>query len=405
MADHQVILEAEEKHSLYQAEFQKVFRLKKEQQPFAFKRHLMGNVMGSHRDHGGGQSLLISLPLSCTLFFYPHSNDVIDIYNLEQREFYSYCYDATRPRMPQNMEHWSYVVWQVLGFWQNLDRPILGMHLMVVSDVPLSDSFSMRMAMRLEILRLLHVYVLKDKMWLHLNRRDEQLSLIDLLQRSLREDPFEEYSMFELYGMILARNMGQLIFSNSRTLEPRAMQLKLKQHQFWLVYMSNMHRVLKEMRQAGDAQSEVALLSLQALGLQINNFNAMSLSELKQYEHQIKREHFLSAKYLVEENIRVALMAQALDEGDEFEVVRLMKESADGMISYYFCNNSIISDIYKNIYNHKGVVAVRLSSLQEGLFMVLVNQAISFDLSRGFNVVKRDLLHDYDLPMLVNRLI
>jgi galactokinase len=366
--------------SCYPQIFQEAFNLDEFVEIEPFSRRLMMNFMGNFLDPPGSMVLMHPLPLGMSLFFYPTSNQSIDFYNLEQQEYYSYGFGLYRSPMPTDAGHWSYGLWQVLHRFALQGVALKGMQVLIVGLTALAKVLGSYAAMQIELTRVLQVYIQENRLMLSFERRVDQLELIHFVGQSLAEDPYQVGHWFELYTPVLLLEPDKLLFSNAKTFEPQSVEMQVP-GTFWLVYVSGLESDLASMLQESQVLHDLVLYQLAQLGCPHQRLIDVGIQELGNYAHQLSQRAYYFAKYMIEENLRVAMMVLALGSKEPGEVVELMEASTQGIRQYYALEPARLAKVYEDLYALAGVSALRLASMRGGVFSLFSHDDVALERS------------------------
>lgn len=328
------------------------------------------NIMGNHLDYNGGQLLPISSNVGLYSLFCSSSDDRIEVYFLERSE--RHYYDIYHINDNKKVDYsWHYYIWSILRLWIANNKKLLGMKILFSSKIPLDEGFGLSMAMRVLLVRALHIYVNGDILWLGLAQRREQLELIDMCQRSQQEFEKEESFLYDLYSMVFSRCSGQIIYTNSITLESNVIDAQLPKHKLWAVYVGGLVSSLQCLYRMRLDETRQALFFFQAFGLPIKHLSDLTHSHLKIYQGAIDDTLYRKVSYVIQENLRVPMIVQALMTGDIDASISLLRESAKSLEEDYHITSPLIEQFYDHFYQHSAVKAVRLSSTTGGVFLLL----------------------------------
>ena len=280
------------------------------------------NIIGEHTDYNGGFVLPAAIDKAIWLAVSRRTDEKFAFHALDLADAYV-SEDAATVR--QTKHSWANYLLGVISEARKDGLHIGGLNIVFSGDVPLGAGLSSSAALESGVM-----FAINELYQLGLNRMD----IVRLAQRGENNFVGMKCGIMDMFASVMGRE-NHVIRLDCRSLEYAYFPFFAEDYTFILVDSCVKHNLVDSEYNRRREDCELGVSILRVHYPDILTLRDVSAAILQKHQEELPSLIFTRCKYVVEENERVALACQALQQND-FEVLgQLMFETHNGLRTEY----------------------------------------------------------------------
>jgi galactokinase len=319
------------------------------------------DLMGSHTDYNQGFVLTMSIDRDTWIAARPRSDRLVKVFSLDAPNGATFNLDHIEP---DGESPWSNYVRGVARIFGEEGYPLLGFDGLIHTTLPLASGVSSSAALE----------VATAEVFKSLGGWDiDPLRLAVLCQRAENEFVGMQCGILDQYSSVFGRE-GHTLLLDCRDLTSRDRHLAEG-----ISVVIGDTRVGRQLTASGYAERKAECVSAATLLAEaypdVRSLRDVTLDQLNSQPDLLPGRIALRARFIVEENRRVSVMAGALEAADRGAIRRAMQESYVGARDLFEIVSPEMSRMVEAMIASPGVIGARQAGAGFGGCMVAVVEA------------------------------
>ncbi|SMD32914.1 galactokinase [Reichenbachiella faecimaris] len=280
------------------------------------------NIIGEHTDYNDGFVLPAAIDLSVFVFIQRSGTSRSKLISVDLDESYSLgMHDALVP-VDQG---WVNYFLGVIDQFQLAGHKLEGFNLMFTSDIPMGSGLSSSAALECGFGQALsELFKLKV----------DKVALAKMGQAAEHKFAGVKCGIMDQFASCMGQN-NQVVKLDCRSLEYDYYPADFKDYELVLFDSNVKHNLADSQYNIRRNQCEEGVKIIQAVNSKVSSLRDATLEDLAQAQAEMEEVVYHRCKYVIEENIRVQAVCEALKAGDITKVGQIMLETHAGLSREY----------------------------------------------------------------------
>jgi len=280
------------------------------------------NIIGEHTDYNDGFVLPAAIDLAVYVFIQKSGSDQSKLISIDLDESYSFDINDSLAPVKQG---WVNYFLGVIDQFQMAGHTLAGFNMMFTSDIPMGSGLSSSAALECGIGQ-----ALSDLFDLKVGKID----LAKMGQAAEHKFAGVKCGIMDQFASSMGKT-NHVVKLDCRSLDYEYYPADFKEYDLVLFDSNVKHNLADSQYNIRRQQCEEGVKAIQAINSGVKSLRDATIEDLWKAQPNMDGVVYRRSKYIIEENLRVAEVCEALQAGDIKEVGRIMLETHDGLRDGY----------------------------------------------------------------------
>lgn len=280
------------------------------------------NIIGEHTDYNDGFVLPAAIDKAASIFIQKSGDDTVKLVSIDMDGIHSFLiHDQLTPVEAG----WVNYFLGIIDQFQSRGHRLGGFNLMFTSDIPIGSGLSSSAALECGF-----AFALCELFELDV----EPVTLAQIGQQAEHKFAGVKCGIMDQFASCMGK-AGHVIKLDCRDLSYEYYPSDFKNYDLVLFDSNVKHNLADSAYNVRRLQCEEGVAVIQSNGKQMTSLRDVSLFDLESAKTKMSDVVYRRCKYVVEENLRVQQVCEALKLGDIHQVGQLMSETHQGLCHDY----------------------------------------------------------------------